>query len=80
MTHLLLSSPVLAVGETVALALGFLFCLDDAVFLKLYQTAVRIPRLSAEKEIVTRRLIVIEMLPNFGICNQWKLGNQLILL
>lgn len=59
-THLLLCSPVLAVGEAAVLALGFLFCLDDAVFLKLHQTAVWIPRLSAE----SRRLLVTGTLPN----------------
>lgn len=68
-THRLLSSPALAVGEASASAVWFLFCLDDAIFLKLHQTALRIPRLRAENRTRTRRLLVTEILTNIWICN-----------
>lgn len=48
-SDLLLAAPVLAVGEAIVLTLGLFFGLDDAVFLKLNQAAVRVPCLSAER-------------------------------
>lgn len=57
---LLLPSPVLAVGEAVMLAQAPLFGLDDAIFLKLNQTWVRIPWLTARRaNRDTNMLIVI---------------------
>lgn len=47
-SDLLLAVPVLAVGEAIVLTLRLFFGLDDAVFLKLNQAAVRIPSFSAE--------------------------------
>lgn len=49
-SDLLLAAPVLAVGEAVVLTPGLFFGLDDAVFLKLNQAAVRIPCLSAGRK------------------------------
>lgn len=50
LANLLLAGPAVAVGESIVLPLAFLVRLNDSILLKLNKTALRVPRLQADKQ------------------------------